>query len=342
MAEKLRLATRYLSARHSTTLNIFLALTRNNPTAYWDHTENLKAADAILIDTDSPEGLPLVARLDAEKHHVVIAHGESSGTLPDSVLFLSKPLVSANLLPILEHAARLRLKLSHSEPSAASRYPVDQDRPDLADPAVNSQRILDLLARKPEIILGIASASSNQYAVIFDKKRRCYYQDGSIIDVPSVLLGAVSSYRRVDEMPRERLEGAIKNLIVADLDPVLWKAGLTASNGALYGNLPESGYYKLRYWPDLKKLGFSIAHMKVASVLRQGGAIFSIANMTQVPTEEVINFINVCYFLNYLEPVAGGPASAHNALAPEKSEKHLEVAQQKRGLFSRIRSRLGL
>lgn len=341
MAEKLRLATRYLSARHSTTLNILLALTRNNPTAYWDHTDNPKAADAILVDTDSPEGQLLVTKLDAEKNYVVIAHGESSGTLPDGVLFLPKPLVSTNLLPILEQAARLHLKISHSDPSAVVNASASPDRSASAD-AASPRRIIDLLVSKSESILAIASASPTQYAVIFDKKRRCYYQDGSIIDVPSVLLGAVSSYRRVDEMPRERLEGAIKNLIVADLDPVLWKAGLTASNGALYGNLPESGYYKLRYWPDLKKLGFNIVHMKVASVLRQGGAIFSIANMTQVPTEEVINFINVCYFLSYLEPVAGGPTSARSASTPEKSERDLEVAQQKRGLFSRIRSRLGL
>lgn len=337
MAEKLRLAARYLSARHSTTLNILLPLTRNNPIAFWDHTVNPRAADAILVDIDGPEGQSLIAELDAEKRYVLIACGESPRDLPGSVLFLQKPFVPATLLSILEQAARLRLNITPSDPPARSRPAVDRNRPVVA----GSQRIIDLLADQVDIILGIAHDSLSPYVLIFDKKRRCYYQDGSIIDAQGALLSAVRSYQRVEEVSREQLVMVTKSLIVADLDPVLWKAGLSASNGVLYSGLPESGYYKLRYWPDLKKLGFSIAHMKIASVLRQGGVISSIAGMTHLPIEEIINFINVCYILNYLEPVGVGLA-ASNSFMLGKGEKDSEATRQKRSLLSRIRSRLGL
>ena len=330
------------------TLNILLALTRNSDTQ-WDHTESIKAADAILIDTDVSEGHALLNSIIQEKgiiqekHPALIAYGENPTEISQDVFFLQKPLRSGGLLPILEQASRIGLNLG-STTSPAERDTPDSVHAPAAESSAKPRRVLDNLVALPDKILGLKEAGHSTYSIIFDRSRRCYYHNGAITDFQQLLLSFSEHFEWNAGIGRDQLADLSAQLTCTELDVPLWRAALAGSEGHMYRSLPLNGVYKLRHWPDLKSLGFTVPHMKLATVLRKGGTIDLLADMTQVSVPETIDFVNACYVVDYLEPVNSTAEARTTTLMPQRAPaKNLTAAKQKKqGLISKIRSRLGI
>ena len=89
--------------------------------------------------------------------------------------------------------------------------------------------------------------------------------------------------------------------------------------------------FKLNCWPDFKKFDVMPKAQVVTLLSRQSQDINTLTRLGRMPRAEIIEFINRCYELGYLEINSGANATAS---APPTANR--------RSLFQKIRNRLGL
>ena len=335
MPQRLQLFTSYLSRSNELTLKVFLEFTKNDEVASWEHTNNLETAAALLVDADSEGGrLQLEDWARENKHQVLIAFSGRTEGLPEKVLVLPRPLRSAELVPVLRLAAKQFLsrvpEQKEQESPRVSQSSSLDEKIDTASTSVGVRRVLEVLYGNHNKIIKIIDRVGR--SVIFDIEHRRYYTTNLVqMEIEDLLASPVENIQ-LEEVNHNQLAKAIQNLKAQDLDVPLWTAALAISTGQLFDGLSLTEFYRLNRWPDLKKLGQDPLHLKLTALLRRGGNISYFADHLKVPIEDVIDFINACYTLSYLEQ-QGKPASV-----PEKEPSNTG----KRSLFSRIRSRLGI
>ncbi len=337
MPQRLQLFTSYLSRSNILILKVFLGLTKTDEVANWEYTDNPEAASAFLIDADSEAGsLQLKDLACKNKHQVLIAFSSRIEGFPEDVLVLPRPLRSAELIPILREAGKQFLDFSREQEQRSSQiYQSDffDKKTDIAGAPVKIRRVLEVLHSSQDKVLKVIDRPTRP--VVFDIKHRRYYTANlSQVEVEDLLASPAGNVK-IEELSPNRLVSEIQDLEAQDIDIPLWTAALAVSNGRLFDSLSPTEFYRLNRWPDLKKLGQDPLHLKLTALLRRGGTISYFADFFKAPVEDVVDFINACWVLNYLEH-----QRKLDVLAEASEQKPSNAS--KRSLFSKIRSRLGI
>ena len=109
------------------------------------------------------------------------------------------------------------------------------------------------------------------------------------------------------------------------------KPPVSPSSIRLDNRLNDQDRFKLKRWPDFKKINYTPCHVRIAVMIRKTAHdINSLTNMVDLPRAGVVEFINRCYELGYLEIESGLAAVVTSPQVPRRS------------LFQKIRNRLGL
>ncbi|MCB1824817.1 MAG: hypothetical protein KDJ54_09695 [Candidatus Competibacteraceae bacterium] len=322
------------------TLKVFLELTKADEVASWEHTNNQETAAALLVDADSEEGrLQLKDWARENKRQVLIAFSGRTEGFPENVLVLPRPLRSAELVPVLRQASKQFLsrfqeqkeqEFPQAPQSSSLDEKIDTKKIDATSASVGVRRVLEVLYGNQNKIIKIIDRVGR--SVIFDIEHRRYYTTNLVKMEIEDLLASPIGNMQIEEVHHNQLAKVVQNLKAQDLDVPLWTAALAISAGHLFDGLSLTESYRLNRWPDLKKLGQDPLHLKLTALLRRGGNIGYFADHLKAPVEDVIDFINACRTLGYLE-YQGKPTSV-----PGKKPSNTG----KRSLFSRIRSRLGI
>lgn len=314
-------------------------MTKADESVSWEHTDDAEAASALLIDTDSELGSrQLNEWVSKGKRQVLLAFSSRSAGFPANVLVVPRPLRSAELIPVLRQAGKQFLNFFQQD-----NYGFSQSSPlNLSDEKgavavsspVKTQRVLDILYTHQNKVLRVTDKAGR--SVIFEMERRRYYTVNLIQMEVEDLIASPANNVRIEEPDNSEFARETQILKPQDLEPPLWTAALAVSNGQLFEGLSLDDSYRLNRWPDLKKLGHDPLHLKLTALLRRGGTIEYFTGFTKEPREDVVDFINACRALDYLE----------HQVKPVEPIKIPEQPQQqttaKRSLLSRIRSRLGI
>lgn len=338
MPQTLQLFASHLSRTNILTLKVFLGLTKTDEVARWEYTDDQEAASALLIDADSEEGnLRLKELASKNKRQVLIAFSSKIENFPPNVLVLPRPLRSAELIPVLRQASKQFLNFFLEQERSGSYQVIRPEQADekaeAADATSAIHRVLDVLYNNQGRILKVIDRTAR--TVVFDVLNRRYYTaDHTRMEVEDLIAAPTISVQ-IEEFGQDQFVKSVQYLKAHDLDPPLWVAALAISNGRLFGDLSSTEFYRLNRWPDLKKLGQNSLHLKLTALLRRGGTIDYFANFLKVPANDVIDYINACRTLNYLE-------NQEKSVPLKKMLEHAPSNTSKRSLFSRIRSRLGI
>lgn len=340
MPQKLQLSASHLSRSNLLTLEIFLDLTKKDEVAIWEYTDNVQSAAAVMVDADTDLGRRELVQLALQgNRQVLIAFSSESTGFAESVLRVPRPLRSAELLPVLREAAKKILggfqeRDTPAPPRAAPSGGGLASASSGADAAEGSRRVIDILCAHENKILKVTDRLSR--VALFEMPRRRFYTISlSQMDVED-LIASLANNSRFEEVSATQLLREAQNLKPQDLEPPLWTAALAVSNGQLFEGLSAESFYRLNRWPDLKKLGQDPLHLKLTALLRRGGYIDYFADFTQEPVSDIIDFLNACRALNYLETLT------QQAAAPVKAPEPQKQNTVKLSLFGRIRSRLGI
>ncbi len=127
--------------------------------------------------------------------------------------------------------------------------------------------------------------------------------------------------------------------LVLDGQPLhylLWLAGLHSGRGQLLPFLDATKHYKLTRWPEFGTIDFTPQFLKVMSYLsKHSAALPDISAWCGIAREDVADLLNAAGLCGYLAEAS----SDERGQAPTQPT---EAVQEKRGLFNRIRNKLGM
>lgn len=120
-------------------------------------------------------------------------------------------------------------------------------------------------------------------------------------------------------------------------DALLWSIGLHGPADRMLNELPQTGAFKLRRWPDFGRLEHSADHLRIAARLsRRESGLVELASSLGQATRNVTPFINACALCDLLK--VAQPATAMNSPPPApRAAPRTTYA----GIFQTIRSVLG-
>lgn len=297
MSQALKISSLHMSDKDLPVLKIILSLTNKDPQISWNYTDDAHLAAALVIDIDSPEGAEVWADLAANNHQaLLIACTGKEYSSDENNLVLAKPLRSRTILPVLRQASQrlvedppsstataspwMQRTLSHftglsgrkavnSTPQEVSIERGADARAMSVKDSTNPLRVLDLFPSDPDKALSVTTKTS-QINVVFDRARNRYYvQNRAHQDISNLLLEPASTVTS-EIIDRKDLSRKIARYVPLDLDVVLWPTALRISQGQLFTGLSEHDFFRLRRWPDLKRLGFNPLHLKLTALLRKG------------------------------------------------------------------------
>lgn len=124
------------------------------------------------------------------------------------------------------------------------------------------------------------------------------------------------------------------DMSIQSLYNLLWLVGIRCSDGRLLSGHKLDMRFRLRAWPNFTRHGFIASHFKLAALLaRQAMTINQLAEQTQVPLNEVINFYNAAYAVELIE---------YQSESDEEPDSASPRNLAKQGLLAKIARRLNL
>lgn len=345
MTQRFNISSRYLSVNGELVLKAMISLTKLSPSVRWEYSSE-PDSDIVIIDTDREEGRRMWMDLsNSGCQQTLIAYTAKADRFPDGALVLTKPLRSSELVPLLEKVTREKLsQLGDEQPLSPTVQQPDQTVTSPTPPRISEagdngtgtiplstgQRALDVVLEHGSTPIRIVD---DEHSVIIERSRRQYFGEDNQ-EVVKALLLADDKDVQIEEIDVDRLAEFTGGLTAHELDTPLWEAVLDHSDGKLMNGLSPNQAYRLRRWPDFKKLDHKPIHVRLTVFLsKRGGDINALARLSGIPVERVIDFVNACHALHYLE------AQTEPVTSPPPQTK---ANKSKLGLFSRIRARLGI
>lgn len=343
--QSFNISSRYLSVNGELVLKAMISLTKLSPSVRWEYTGE-SDSDIVIIDTDREEGRRMWMDLsNSGCQQTLIAYTAKADRFPEGALVLTKPLRSSELVPLLEKITREKLaqRGEHTTtveqqqdittdallPSDAFVDPISRDDTE-AIALATGQRALDIVLEREKTPIRIINS---EHTVIIERSRRQYFGEENVNTVKELLLAENRSVQ-IEEIDMDRFAEYTVGLTAHELDIPLWEAVLDSSCGQLISGLSTNQTYRLRRWPDFKKLEHKPIHVRLTVFLsKRGGDINALARLSGIPVERVIDFVNACHALHYLEIQKEAVASPPPQNSANKS---------KLSLFGRIRARLGI
>ncbi len=344
-------------------LSMMVSLLKTEKT--WTFSDTPQGA-VVIVDLDSDQGPQEWERL-ATLDCIRVAFTTQPDSVPVGAMALKKPLRSTELLPLLNRLGNDLLTqmtaMSAAPTPTVSAEPLAQPR--VVAPSTTSANNNDTPSRRPEPPVakqpikasaiqhgfipesshpllkllhtatntsGLHTITAERRVLLLDPHKRRYHvlQGGTDLQPLFYSSNVLVNKQTGNELP----------LPHHDLEVAIWQALLSLTPARLLPEL-EGVSYRLRRWPDFKRLGHDGSLVRPTMVLtRQAISFEQLVQSSGVPAARLPGFLNACFALGYLE------ASRHEAATPAsptlKAQSSATANSGKLGLLGRIRSRLGL
>ena len=318
MQQPWKITARHLSKNGELLLGTLLTSDKIVPISTWSYSIAHSANDcaALVVDVDSPDGRSFWQQW-RERGPVLIPYTTVPQDYADTKLVLPKPLRSSELTGLLRELLVALL----DRPAGALVAPAT-----LAKPATNDTK--SLLQTLLEVRDWPVAVRKNGVELLFDLRRLRYFSGDDHL-APAVLLAQDSR-----DFSIEPQESGAESVAEHDLVPAL-RQFVARHPGRLLPWLTDGDLFKLKRWPDFRRIKYEPKHVKIAVAIKQQAhdALY-IAERCAVDYREVVDFINLFHLLGYVErqtPATGSVSAATPAARPQRAT-----------LLGKIRRRLGI
>jgi hypothetical protein len=316
-------------------LDVLLALGKQGK-VLWRYTD-IKYATTLLADTAVPEGKAAAQQFMLTPGRILISIGAVFGDPMEGYFSVARPLTEGAIILALNDAVGQLSSLSHATDASLAEAPVAAV-PQTLETAKASQghRLIDAVRNVMEEDGGVPAfffTGPGLPRLAFSPKAKKVLSDKPWDEVKSFNFATPVEVQDVAVgdpiLPRLVLDGQ-------PLHYLLWLAGLHSGQGRLLPYLDEAKPYKLTRWPEFGTIDFTPQFLKVMSYLsKHAGTPSQVSTWVGIAKEDVADLLNAAGLCGYLTVAASEDIA-------QASAQPMEAVQAKRGLFNRIRNKLGM
>jgi hypothetical protein len=316
-------------------LDVLLALGKQGK-VLWRYTD-IKYATVLLADTSVPEGKAAAQQFMLVPGRILISVGSVYGDPLEGCFSVARPLTEGAIILALNDAVGHLSLLSHTSDALTAEAPFAAIPRALETvKAPPGHRLIDAVRNVMEEDGGVPAftftgpglprlaLSPKAKKVLSDKPwdEVKSFNFASTVEVEDVAVGDPI-------LPRLVLDGQ-------PLHYLLWLAGLHSGKGQLMPFLDAAKPYKLTRWPEFGTIDFTPQFLKVMSYLsKHAASLQDVSAWSGIAKEDVADLMNAAGLCGYLTQAS----SDDRVQAPAQQT---EAMQEKRGLFNRIRNKLGM
>lgn len=286
--------------------------------AHWSYAPG-ESANVLIIDVDSTEGRQFWDRLDTlDQNKIAIAYGVNQQGLSGYTRYaLDKPLRSKKVLDLLEKVSQQKLKSIGLNDSSVSEEPATGHRRQFI------QKIRELFESGS---WGVRY--KDQMLIINGEDYEAYTAQGleqlyGLAEAPELAL-------EIHELTKSDTQSARVRLKTFKYDEVLWH--FSRHSRSLVSQLAGNKEFKIRRWPNLKKIRYQKDDVRVFGMLMKNWMSMDSLNAS-TDTGSLPGLLNALYMTGFLQTRNTESSSYRKTVSEVKKNK---------GLYSRIRNRLGI
>lgn len=287
--------------------------------AHWSFSSD-DTANVLIVDVDSTEGRKLWSGLDvAQNNKITIAYGSNMQDLGGNTQYLlSKPLRSKSVIDLLEKVSNQKLKTIGVAESSTASYAGEGRRRKFV------QKLKELFesgawgVRYKNQMLIINGANGEAYTV------------GKLSDLDK-LAEAPEIGMEINELSQADITSARERLNSYKYNEVLWYFSRFHTQD-LISELSGHLEFKIKRWPNLKKINYRKEDVRLFGMLMKNW--MSLERLAE--SEErlsVIGLLNALYMTGFLQ---------QRNDQTNKAQINVQEEGETKGLYSRIRRRLGI
>jgi len=320
-------------------LEFLLTLLEKQTSAEWQLGSDM-SGDIAIYDIDEKAGLELYQqRLAASDGPVPVVFSTESPKL-DAEFRLVKPMRSADFLAtaksIIEKYPDIgretgAKEASSSETVEAANTSIATTVTKLKRPTV--KRLYNLLTEDIEAYKNPVSILFREVSFYIDFSSKRFYCEHKLM-LLSMLCKSDISKLNISEISSYELGKIETQMTARPLTELIWCCALLGSSGELIDSIDENTPLHLKRWPNLKSLVHLPRHITLTAFLSKHTAtIDEIVKQTRVLPDNVIDFVNACKVMGYLDD--------HVSL-DDVETKPVQTDKVKKGLFGKIRNKFGV
>lgn len=282
-------------------------------------------AHLLIIDEDSNKGRQILENSNPRQVKLLFS---SSPKNRKNVISLKKPVDIPTLKSLLE-------KLSNKFLAQLKQKQAEQDKAAPAEEAnsSNNKSMFDVLleAREKKAVVRISSANCPDIYV--DGLNQSLVTSASAQEISQIVKTSLDKLK-VEALPGSGFAVHNSAMNVSTLHNILWMAGIECSFGKLLQGHDLTTPVKLKAWPNFTRYSFKAEHLKLAAAIaKQAMDLTSLAKVSGVAIDDVINFYNAAFAVDLIE--VGGVTNQE--AVPQK-----KVAASHRSLLDKIADRLSI
>ncbi len=348
MQKSYQISLHGVSEKDSMLFECMLILLEKRTRAEWSLSTDHNLSDIAVVDMDQDGHQQLWEEVNQHGRGVPVAFYEDYTTLPHQYA-LKKPVRSLDLVKLMTQIIQTKGQINIRQQVAgqaggsstghvaapANKAPVQPQRKtanvkvQVRRPEI--KRLYDLLLNND-----INEAIEIQYReveLIIDIPRQQFFTEHKLLML-SMLFKLSTDKLNISSYPDAKLKYLEQHASSQPLDFLIWSSILLGANGELFAPINSDTKLKLKKWPNFRSMVHLPLHNKItAFMMKQEATINEICSQLNMQADIVINFINACLVLGYLNIDYDRHDSTGNSF---------QLNSKNRSLFSKIRKRFGL
>ena len=330
-------------------LEFLMSVLEKQMNADWELTYDM-SGDIAVIDIDEQSGLDLFNKTKARDNSPVIIALSSGIQKVDAEFNLQKPMRSANFLAVIK-------EILEKNPDTGREKEADE-----ASTVTNLQPALDtnkteenkstktvqnnVAIKRPSVkrLYNFLTEDAGSYtkpieviylevSIYLDFKSNLLFCEHKLM-LLSMLSKADISKLQIREMKDADFKKVQAEVPSRPISELIWCCALLGSSGELISSIDENSVLHLKRWPNLKSLVHLPRHITLTAYMtKYKSSLSEISVQTRVPIDHVVDFVNACLLLGYLDK---------DVKRDEKQQQEIKHDSAKQGLFGKIRNKFGL
>lgn len=253
---------------------------------------NDMSGDIAIIDVDDIAGQQLHHQISTQANAPVIIALSKDTPVIESELSLIKPLHSDSFMSLTE-------AIINKYPNIGQDIALSNDNRVIKRPS--HRRLYNLLIEERSLYQGSFEVTYNEMSIIIDLSLKQFFCTHKLMMLSMMCKSDINKLQ-IREIPKQEMIKIELEMTAYPISELTWCCALLGSSGELMDGIDEDTLLHLKTWPDLKSLIHLPRHITLTAFMsKHTSTISEISVQTQVIQENIIDFVNACKVLGYLD-----------------------------------------